>query len=37
MKTFREFLEIAEMQLDERIRDSPRPDKEEYIKRRSLV
>jgi len=37
MKTFREFLEIAEMQLDERIRDSPRPDKEEYIKRRRVM
>ena len=37
MKTFREFLEIAEMQLDERNRDSPRPDKEEYIKRRRVM
>ena len=37
MKTFREFLEIAEMQLDERTRDSPRPDKEEYIKRRRIM
>ena len=37
MKTFREFLEIADMQLDERIRDSPRPDKEEYIKRRRIM
>ena len=37
MKTFREFLEIAEMQLDERNRDSPRPDKEEYIKRRRIM
>ena len=37
MKTFREFLEIANIQLDERIRDSPRPDKEEYIKRRKIM
>ena len=37
MKTFREFLEIAEMQLDERNRDSPRPDREEYIKRRKIM
>ena len=37
MKTFREFLEIADMQLDERNRDSPRPDKEEYIKRRKIM
>ena len=37
MKTFREFLELAEMQLDERNRDSPRPDKEEYIKRRRVM
>ena len=37
MKTFKEFLEIAEMQLDERNRDSPRPDKEEYIKRRKIM
>ena len=37
MKTFREFLEIADMQLDERNRDSPRPDKEEYIKRRRVM
>lgn len=37
MKTFREFLEIADMQLDERNRDSPRPDREEYIKRRKIM
>ena len=37
MKTFREFLELAEMQLDERNRDSPRPDREEYIKRRKIM
>ena len=37
MKTFREFLEIANIQLDERIRDSPRPDKEEYMKRREIM
>ncbi len=37
MKTFREFLEIANIQLDERIRDSPRPDKEEYIKRKEVM
>jgi hypothetical protein len=37
MKTFREFLEIADIQLDERIRDSPRPDNEEYIKRRKIM
>ena len=37
MKTFREFLELAEMQLNERNRDSPRPDKEEYIKRRRIM
>jgi len=37
MKTFREFLEIANIQLDERIRDSPRPDTEEYIKRRKIM
>ena len=37
MKTFREFLEIADMQLDERNRDSPRPDREEYIKRRNIM
>ena len=37
MKTFREFLELAEMQLDERNRDSPGPDKEEYIKRRRVM
>ena len=37
MKTFREFLEIADMQLNERNRDSPRPDKEEYIKRRNIM
>ena len=37
MKTFREFLELADMQLDERNRDSPRPDREEYIKRRKIM
>jgi hypothetical protein len=37
MKTFREFLELADMQLNERNRDSPRPDKEEYIKRRKIM
>ena len=37
MKTFREFLELADMQLDERNRDSPRPDREEYIKRRRIM
>ena len=37
MKTFREFLEIADMQLNERNRDSPRPDREEYIKRRNIM
>ena len=37
MKTFREFLELAEMHLDERNRDSPRPDREEYIKRRKIM
>ena len=37
MKTFREFLELADMQLNERNRDSPRPDKEEYIKRRRIM
>ena len=37
MRTFREFLELADMQLDERNRDSPRPDREEYIKRRKIM
>jgi hypothetical protein len=37
MKTFREFLEIADMQLDERNRDSPRPDKEEWKKRKDIM
>ena len=37
MKTFREFLELADMQLNERNRDSPRPDKGEYIKRRKIM
>ena len=37
MKTFREFLELADMQLNERNRDSPRPDKGEYIKRRNIM
>jgi hypothetical protein len=37
MKTFREFLEITDIQLDERIRDSPRPDKKEYMQRKEVM
>ena len=39
MKTFREFLEIADMQLDEGIRnrDSPKPDKKEWGQRRRIM
>ena len=39
MKTFREFLEIADVQLDEGIRnrDSPRPDIDEWKKRKNIM
>ena len=37
MKTFREFLELADMQLNERNRDSPKPDKKEWGQRRRIM
>ena len=37
MKTFREFLEIADMQLNERNRDSPKPGRAEWIERRRIM